>query len=118
MENMIKRVALQTFILRRKGEQFVPKIGDVVELTTDELAQIMEVNPNALAKIEVNKSVAKAVIEQAVNMDAIKAEALAQARKEIEAEMKQAASGNKEKPLTAAEKKADKAKADAKDDDI
>ncbi|QPB11456.1 hypothetical protein JT321_gp29 [Providencia phage Kokobel1] len=115
MENKVKRVALQTIILRRDGEQFVPKIGDVVELTPDELAQITEVNPSALGKIEINKSVARAVVEQAVDMDAIKAEALAQARKELEAEMK---AGNKDKPTSTVKKAQEKAKTDAKDDDI
>lgn len=113
MENMIKRVALQTIILRRNGEQFVPSIGDVVELTPEELAQINEVNPNALGKIELNKSVAKAVIESAVDMDAIKAEALAQARKELAEEAAAAA-----KTAKTDKKAQEKAKADAKDDDI
>lgn len=111
MEATVKRVALQTIILRRNGAQFVPAIGDVVELTTDELKQINDVNPGAIGKIEINQSVAKAVIEQAVDMDAIRAEALAQARAELAEEAKAA-----EKPQDKKATGKKEAKADAPDD--
>lgn len=116
MEATVKRVALQTLILRRNGAQFVPAIGDVVELTTEELAQINEVNPAAIGKIEVNASVARAVVEQAVDMDAIRAEALAQAR----AELAEAAAAET-KPAAKPQDKKATGKKDAKtdaDDDI
>lgn len=109
-ETLVQRVALQTIILRRNGQQFVPAIGDVVELTTSELEQINATNPSAIGHIKINQSVAKALVEKTVDMEAIKREALEQARAELAAEQAKSAETAK------SNKKGAKAKTDADDD--
>lgn len=101
----VQRVALQTIILQRDGRNFVPAIGDVVELTETEFNHINEVNPDALGKIQLNKSVAKAVIDSAVDVEAIK-------KKAVEDYLAAQAKAAEDKPAKSTTKKTAKADAD------
>jgi hypothetical protein len=45
---MPKRIPLQTIILVRDGKRVVPEIGKAFDFTSDELASIKEVSPDAV----------------------------------------------------------------------
>lgn len=48
---MPKRITLQTVVLWRDGKQVVPQINKPFDYTTDELANIEKLNPDAIGKI-------------------------------------------------------------------
>lgn len=49
MSNTIKRVPLQSVVVHRDGQPFVPPIGQVFEFTADEVEQLERMNPDAVS---------------------------------------------------------------------
>lgn len=83
-EPKIKRIATATIILQQNGKMVSYSPGEVVEVTEAEYKSLNAVNKGCLKPIEVSTAVAGAIAEQAIDMDAIKA----QVRADMEAEAK------------------------------
>lgn len=49
MSTSTKRTVLQSVVVKKDGRSFVPPIGQVYEFTSEELADIERLNPDALS---------------------------------------------------------------------
>lgn len=105
---MPKRKVVQTVILYRNGERVKPPIGKIFDFTAEEVAQLAQVAPDALAR-------------PIVELDVENAEAQAKAKAEAEAQAKADADAQTKVDAPKAETKTGKGakdKAAATDDEV
>lgn len=72
---MPKRKVIQTVILYRNGERVKPAIGSIFDFTADEVAQLAQVAPEALARPIIEVDAENLEAQQKAEAEAAKQEA-------------------------------------------